>query len=130
MRVAMETYISHPDDDSGDESVKSNHCQLMWSGMIKQRNFSDLHFKLCPTEAMARDDNFNRAEVGKRVNFGLAYGSQGHALVKTGKWKDENDVERSFTWDMLSEGLARWKARFTGVGEFIDNTPDLSNTIL
>ncbi|XP_030856392.1 U4/U6 small nuclear ribonucleoprotein Prp3-like [Strongylocentrotus purpuratus] len=45
----------HDDDDSGDEAVKSNHCQLMWSGMIKQRNFSDLHFKLCPTEAMARE---------------------------------------------------------------------------
>ncbi|XP_054750918.1 U4/U6 small nuclear ribonucleoprotein Prp3-like [Lytechinus pictus] len=43
------------DYDSGDESDKSNHCQLMWTGMIKQRNFSELHFKMCPTEAMARE---------------------------------------------------------------------------
>jgi DNA polymerase-1 len=77
------------------------------------------------TEAMAKKDKFNRAEVGKRVNFGLAYGSEGHALVKTGKWKDKNGNERNFTWQMLEEGMAAWKARFTGVGQFIDMTPDI-----
>ncbi|XP_071490172.1 U4/U6 small nuclear ribonucleoprotein Prp3-like [Diadema antillarum] len=44
------------DEDSGDESEqKSNHCQLVWSGMVKQRNFSDLYFKMCPTESVARE---------------------------------------------------------------------------
>lgn len=70
-------------------------------------------------------DKFNRAEVGKRINFSLAYGSEGHALVKTGKWKDKNGIERNFTWDMLNTGMARWKSRFTGVGAFIDNMPDV-----
>lgn len=68
---------------------------------------------------------FNRTEVGKRINFGLAYGSEGHALVKTGKWMDWNGVERNFTWDMLNAGMKAWKERFKGVGEFIDLTPDL-----
>lgn len=65
----------------------------------------------------------NRTEVGKRINFGLAYGSEGFSLVATGKWYDKNDVERNFTWDMLNEGMARWKARFKGVGRFIENAP-------
>jgi len=67
----------------------------------------------------------NRTEVGKRINFGLAYGSEGHALVKTGKWYDVNNVERQFTWDMLNAGMVRWKTRFSGVGHFIDYMPDL-----
>jgi DNA polymerase-1 len=67
----------------------------------------------------------NRAEVGKRVNFGMIYGSEGYSLVKTGKWIDWNGVEHNFTWNMLDVGMASWKKRFVGVGEFIDNTPDL-----
>jgi DNA polymerase-1 len=70
-------------------------------------------------------NKFNRTEVGKRVNFGLIYGSEGYALVKTGKWQDQNGVERNFTWNMLEDGMRAWKARFTGVGDFIDLTPDL-----
>lgn len=77
------------------------------------------------TEGMAKSDKFNRTEVGKRVNFGLAYGSEGYALVKTGKWKDENGIERNFTWDMLEDGMLAWKERFKGVGDFIDLTPDI-----
>jgi DNA polymerase-1 len=76
------------------------------------------------TEAMAKKDKYNRTEVGKRVNFGLAYGSEGHALVKTGKWKDKSGKERPFTWDMLNEGMKRWKSRFVGVKDWIDRTPD------
>lgn len=76
------------------------------------------------TDVMAKKDKFNRSEVGKRVNFGLAYGSKGHALVKTGKWKDAKGIQRSFTWDMLNKGMANWKKRFQGVGHFIDNKPD------
>lgn len=67
---------------------------------------------------------FNRTEVGKRINFGLAYGSEGYSLIQGGKWADANGIERNFTWDMLTEGMARWKRRFKGVGEFIDMTPD------
>ncbi len=77
------------------------------------------------TEAKAKKDKFNRTEVGKKVNFGLAYGSEGYALVKTGKWRDAQGNEHNFTWDMLEEGMASWKERFFGVGAFIDLTPDL-----
>ena len=77
------------------------------------------------TEEMAKKDKFNRTEVGKRVNFGLAYGSEGYSLVKNGKWRDEHGHERNFTWDMLEEGMEAWKKRFSGVGAFIDLTPDI-----
>jgi DNA polymerase-1 len=77
------------------------------------------------TEAKAKKDKFNRTEVGKRVNFGLAYGSEGWSLVATGTWMDENGVTHNFTWDMLDMGMAAWKERFKGVGAFIDLTPDL-----
>jgi len=71
----------------------------------------------------------NRTEVGKRVNFGLIYGSEGYSLVKTGKWYDANGVEHNFTWDMLNVGMGTWKKRFVGVGDFIDNTPDLVRSL-
>ena len=78
----------------------------------------------CSTDLLESQINkFNRTEVGKRVNFGLIYGSEGYALVKQGKWLDGNGVERPFTWEMLNEGMRRWKARFTGVGNFIDEVP-------
>lgn len=72
----------------------------------------------------AKDDKFNRSECGKRINFGIGYGSQGSALVKTGKWKDENGQERGFTWPMLNAGLKAWKEKFSGVADYIDNYPD------
>ena len=75
------------------------------------------------TEAMARADKNNRAEVGKRINFGLAYGSVGHSLVKTGKWIDWDGKERPFTWDMLNEGMVRWKNRFQGCGQYLEDVP-------
>lgn len=77
------------------------------------------------TLELAKQDKFNRTEVGKRINFGVGYGSQGHALIKTGKWRDENGVERAFNWNMLTEGLKAWKKKFHGIGDYIDNFPDI-----
>jgi DNA polymerase-1 len=77
------------------------------------------------TEAMAstKAQKFNRTQVGKRVNFGLAYGSEGFSLVKTGKWMDWDGRERPFTWDMLNMGMEHWKARFPGVIQYIEDVP-------
>jgi DNA polymerase-1 len=75
------------------------------------------------TEDMARADKYNRTEVGKRINFGLAYGSVGHSLVNTGKWRDRKGMERAFSWDMLNEGMARWKARFPQVMQYLEDVP-------
>lgn len=43
------------DSDSEEEQDKSNKCVLVWEGTTKQRAFTDLKFKVCPTEAFARE---------------------------------------------------------------------------
>ena len=58
------------------------------------------------------------------ANNVIVHNSEGHALVKTGKWKDWDGKERPFSWDMLNAGMKRWKERFWGVGKWIDAVPD------
>jgi DNA polymerase-1 len=70
---------------------------------------------------IAEINKTNRTEIGKRVNFGLAYGSEGFNLVHTGKWVDIEGKEHRLTWDMLNQGMRRWKKRFFGIAQFIDN---------
>jgi DNA polymerase I-like protein with 3'-5' exonuclease and polymerase domains len=60
----------------------------------------------------------NRSEIGKRVNFGLAYGSEGHKLVATALWKDINGLEHPVTWMMLEEGMRRWANEFPLAASF------------
>lgn len=67
---------------------------------------------------------FNRVECGKRINFGLIYRSSGYELVRQGKWLDWEGKERSFTWDMLNEGMINFRERFIGVTNFIENIPN------
>jgi len=69
---------------------------------------------------------FNRASVGKRINFGIGYGSEGYNLVRTGRWKDEKGRVRNITWKMLDEGMEEWRARFHVAVEFLANLPDIA----
>jgi DNA polymerase I-like protein with 3'-5' exonuclease and polymerase domains len=68
--------------------------------------------------------DFNRTEVGKRINFGLCFGSEGHSLVKSGHWMDQKGVKRNITWNMLEEGMRNWKARFSGIGRYMEDVSD------
>jgi DNA polymerase-1 len=68
---------------------------------------------------------FNRVEVGKKINFGLSYGSEGYSLIKQGKWRDKHGVDHNFTWEMLNQGMLNWRARFHGVGKFTETVPDI-----
>lgn len=43
------------DSDSEEEQDKSNKCVLVWEGTTKLRAFTDFKFKVCPTEAFARE---------------------------------------------------------------------------
>jgi DNA polymerase I-like protein with 3'-5' exonuclease and polymerase domains len=99
--------------------------------LLKAAFEGDLHnetaatFLGMTTEAFLQHSyyKFNRGELGKRINFGLSFGSEGHSLVRVGKWKDENGRVRNITWKMLDEGMARWKARFYRVAEFMERVP-------
>jgi DNA polymerase-1 len=68
---------------------------------------------------------FNRG-VGKTMNFGLAYGSEGHQLVKTGEWEDENGEHHPVTWDMVKLGRANFSNLFPQVVDYLTNTPDIA----
>ena len=43
-------------DQAGEEAVKEkNSCALIWEGMVKNKNFGTIMFKMCPTASFARD---------------------------------------------------------------------------
>lgn len=67
----------------------------------------------------------NRSAIGKPVNFGLAYGSQGYALLNTAQWTDTNGNKHNINKQLLQAGMKRWKKRFKGVGNYIDTLPDI-----
>ncbi|XP_071787847.1 U4/U6 small nuclear ribonucleoprotein Prp3-like [Asterias amurensis] len=61
-------------DDSDNESeTKANECTIVWQGLVKQRNFSELKFKQCVTESMAREQ-FRKH--GVEHYWGLAHGQR------------------------------------------------------
>ena len=69
---------------------------------------------------------FPSHDQGKGVNFGLAYGSEGHNLVKTVTWKDENGKEHPLTWDLLNDGMISFKRRFHGMMDYLASIPDIA----
>jgi DNA polymerase-1 len=68
---------------------------------------------------------FNR-QLGKMFNFGLAYGSEGHQLVKAGEWEDDEGTRYPVTWDMVKLGKARFKQLFPALVDYLETTPDLA----
>jgi DNA polymerase-1 len=71
-------------------------------------------------------NGFNRQNCGKNVNFGFIYGSQGHNLVKKGKWEDADGVERPITWEMLNRGMKRFKKKFPGISYYLESLPEIT----
>ncbi|CAC5421964.1 unnamed protein product [Mytilus coruscus] len=67
------------DSDSEEETDKSNKCSLVWEGTTKNRAFSEIKFKVCPTEAFAREQ-FKR--FGVEHYWDLAY--SGAVMETTG----------------------------------------------
>ncbi len=69
---------------------------------------------------------FNRQNCGKNVNFGIAYGSEGHRLVETGQWEDDNGIRHPITWNMLNRGMDRFRAKFYGLAEYLSDVPEIA----
>jgi DNA polymerase-1 len=74
----------------------------------------------------AKVNPFNRQNTGKMTNFGLAYGSEGHALVKKGLWEDEKGVRHPITWDMMNEGMARFREKYVSLALFLEMQPNIA----
>jgi len=70
--------------------------------------------------------NFNRQEVGKSVNFGISYGSEGHRLVAKCQWEDPKGYRHPITWDMFNAGMNRFKSKYISLTEFLEIQPDIA----
>ncbi|CAG0891232.1 unnamed protein product [Cyprideis torosa] len=53
-RILMMRRIKWPSAVEG-AAPGSSGCQLMWEGVVPNRNFGPMQFKTCPTEQMARE---------------------------------------------------------------------------
>lgn len=68
-----ERKVTVKDDDSDSEEEdkhRSNTCVLVWDGMVQTRAFSEVRFKMCPTESFAREQ-FRK--MGVEHYWDLAY---------------------------------------------------------
>ena len=94
------------------------------------RNGEDIHAAtaMCILEGLDAVINDENRNLGKTMNFGLAYGSEGHTLVKTGEWVDTKGQKHPVTWDMVKIGRARFGNLFPGVVDYLETTPDLART--
>ena len=43
------------DDEDAEAKKEKNSCKLVWEGTVKQRCFSNIIFKSCPTVTFARE---------------------------------------------------------------------------
>ncbi|XP_052796317.1 U4/U6 small nuclear ribonucleoprotein Prp3-like [Mya arenaria] len=50
------------DEDEGDDVDNTNKCVLVWEGTTVNRAFTEMKFKVCPTEAFAREQ-FRKSNV-------------------------------------------------------------------
>lgn len=70
--------------------------------------------------------DFNRQEIGKVTNFGLAYGSKGYSVVANCQYEDEKGKRLPITWDMFNRGMREFKKLYPQLSEYLDNVPDLA----
>ena len=89
---------------------------------------ADIHAATAALLLNCKEDevsDFNR-QLGKSVNFGLAYGSEGYRLLQTGTWKDENDVEHPINRTMLNRGMDAFHQKFQGVSAYLASVPQIA----
>lgn len=66
--------------------------------------------------------DFNR-QLGKKINFGLAYGSEGYRLAKTGEWEDAHGNRKLITLSEVQSFMGRFRERFRGVAHYTADLP-------
>ena len=94
-----------------------------------QKETVDVHRKtaaIALTMDYETTSDYNRQEVGKSVNFGLAYGSEGHRLVAKCQYEDKDGNRNPITWDMLNRIMERFKAEYPSLTMFLESQPDIA----
>lgn len=64
-------------------------------------------------------------QLGKSINFGIAYGSEGYQISKKNEWEDRHGNKHPVTLDMVQEFMKKFKKRFVGVADYIETLPDM-----
>lgn len=64
-------------------------------------------------------------ELGKTLNFGIIYGSEGQDLVKQ-EWEDLDGNIRPMTWDLIKIGLRRFHNEIPSVKAYSKMVPDIA----
>jgi DNA polymerase-1 len=70
------------------------------------------------------DVNDENRQLGKGINFGIVYGSEGYSLSKKNYFVDPNDGKRKkVTFEMVGKFLSGFKAKFKGVASYLEDVP-------
>lgn len=69
---------------------------------------------------------FNRTAVGKRLNFGTIYGSEGHSVSKGVFENPYTNKKEVIGMDRALEFVRNFRRQYSKVNEFLENTPDLA----
>lgn len=70
--------------------------------------------------------DFNRQQIGKPMNFGIIYGSEGKSLAKL-EYEDPHTGQKKLVGDVMAFQLVRnYRAQYQKIDEYLDLTPDLA----
>lgn len=70
--------------------------------------------------------DYNRGAIGKPMNFGIIYGSEGASLAKL-EYEDIKTKERKLIGEEMAYGLVRnYRMRYPKIDEYLSLTPDIA----
>jgi DNA polymerase-1 len=97
-------------------------------GAINDPN-RDIHTETAVTALKGKSINyesdFNRTHVGKRINFGISYGSHGSQLAK-GEWEDEDNKHHIIGKQMARDMVELFRSEHPQIVEYLDGVPDVA----
>jgi len=92
---------------------------------------ADLHREIAAAMLNITPDKVskkNRTNVGKKMNFGIIYGSQGHALAKVTYEDPITGKELVIGYERAKDMVNSYRERFPRVAQFLDETPDIARS--
>jgi len=90
---------------------------------------ADLHREIAAAMLEVTPDKIskkNRTNVGKKMNFGIIFGSQGHALARVTFEDPTTGKEDVIGLERAQKMVKAYRERFPRVAQFLDETPDLA----
>jgi len=92
---------------------------------------ADLHREVAASMLNVTPDKIsdkNRANLGKKMNFGIIFGSQGYAISKVTYEDPTTGKEEIVGFERAKNMVAAYRERFPRIAQFLDETPDLARS--